>query len=130
MKKFMVAGFVIVCLFILFPFPSYAIDNSDTPLACRPFKKFGRGMANVISSPLEIPHHMYLEARKGETWWEQFGKYFPGLFIGTGWTIWRLSAGAYDIATFLFPSYEFSLIQPEYFLGEFEKEYTYDKSKD
>jgi putative exosortase-associated protein (TIGR04073 family) len=124
MKKLMIGGFIIIFSF-LFSFPSYGIDDSNTPFVHKPFKKLGRGIANTVSSPLELPNQMLLQAKEGETWWEQFGGYCSGIFIGTGWTAWRLCAGAFDIATFPFPNYEYSLIQPEYLITEFQEEFSY-----
>lgn len=114
MRKYLV-GCILLFSF-LFPFPSYGIDNSSTPFVYKPFKKFGRGVANMVSCPLEIPYHIYLQGKDEENWWGSFGGYFSGTFIGTGWTVWRFCAGTYDVTTFLFPSYEFSLIQPEYII--------------
>lgn len=126
MKKSKCGWFLVLFIF-LFSFPCYGMDGSDNPFIIRPFKKLGRGIANTVSAPLEIPHHMFAKAEKERKWWEQFGEYFSDTFAGIGWSAWRLGAGVYDIATFLLPDYEKSLIQPEYLVIGGEKEIVFEK---
>jgi len=80
----------------------------------KPFQKLGRGMVNIISSPLEIPKQMYLQAIEGKTVWGTVARYIGGVFIGIGWTGYRFGAGVYDILTFPFPKLGDSIIEPEY----------------
>ena len=92
--------------------------------------KFGRGCVNTVSSPLEIPNQMYLLADHAD----KNSKYglrtaaaaIEGLFMGLGYTFWRLGAGVYDIITFPVPKYEYCLITPPYFTVSFEAYYGVD----
>jgi putative exosortase-associated protein (TIGR04073 family) len=111
--------FVLLCLFSL---PCSAIDNTGVPWIYRPFKKLGRGVTNLVTSPLEIPNQMYVVSRKeydedAQTW-AVVGGYIAGFFSGCGYAGWRMGAGAYDLVTFPFPSYEYSLIDPEFISTE------------
>jgi putative exosortase-associated protein (TIGR04073 family) len=75
-----------------------------------------------MSAPLEIPNQMYVVARKeydedAQTW-AIIGGYVTGFFSGFGYAGWRMAAGTYDVVTFPFPSYEYSLINPEFISSE------------
>ena len=112
------------------PLSSYANDSSDGPSIPKPFMKFGRGCVNIVSSPLEIPNQMYLLADNAD----KNSKYglrtaaaaIEGLFMGVGYTFWRLGAGVYDLITFPVPNYEYCLITPPYFTVSFEAYYGID----
>jgi putative exosortase-associated protein (TIGR04073 family) len=110
---------VLICLFAL---PCSAIDNTGVPWIYRPFKKLGRGVTNLVTSPLEIPNQMYVVSRKeydeSAQTWAVVGGYIAGFFSGFGYAGWRMAAGAYDTITFPFPSYEYSLIEPEFISTE------------
>ncbi len=92
-------------------------QNQDVP-SPRPSERFGRGMINIISSPLEIPAQMYRRALcKQEHVGNSFavlGGFFEGIPMGLIYFPWRLYAGFYDIATFASPQSSKCLISPEY----------------
>ncbi len=94
----------------------YATDNQTSRIS--PAERFGRGMINIISSPLEIPAQMYSRASyKQETRGDAFsilGGYLEGIPMGIIYFPWRLGAGFYDIFTFPFESCDESIISPEY----------------
>jgi putative exosortase-associated protein (TIGR04073 family) len=79
-------------------------------------------MTNLVTSPLEIPNQMYVVSRKeydeSSQTWAVVGGYVAGFFSGFGYAGWRMAAGAYDVITFPFPSYEYSLIDPEFISTE------------
>ncbi len=74
--------------------------------------KFGRGFANIISCPAEIPVHM-AEMGKTERWpIAAFGGGLKGVF----YTLARAVAGVYEIVTFPVPvprNYE-PVMKPEF----------------
>ena len=46
-----------------------------------------------------------------------------GLFMGVGYTCWRLGAGVFDLITIPVPNYENCIITPPYFTVSFEAYY-------
>jgi len=108
-----------------------AEEISDKPFLSKPLTKFGRGMVNTISSPLELPNQMYLlsnHAHENSKYGvETASAAIQGVFMGVVYTFWRLGAGTYDLITFPLPKYEFCLITPTYFTVSY-KEY-YEKEK-
>lgn len=86
------------------------------PNVFRAFRKGGRGLTNIASSPLEIPNQMVREARRHDTFGGAIGGYITGIPVGCGWMFYRLGTGLFDLLTFPapLPTYEKSYIQPEY----------------
>ena len=83
----------------------------------RQITKLGRGVANVISSPLEIGKQITKEWRSADS--KQLA-FFGGLFKGLGYTFKRLGSGLVDIVTFpikLKDDYE-PIMKPEYVFDE------------
>ena len=119
-----------ILLLFTTPLLSYADDPSEGPSIPKPILKVGRGLVNTVSSPLEIPNQMYLLADHAN----DNSKYgirtaaaaIEGLFMGLGFTCWRLGAGIYDIITFPIPNYERCIIKPPYFTVSFEAYYETD----
>ena len=116
----------IVLLFAI-PLIAFADDSPEGPSIPKPFLKIGRGIVNCISSPLEIPNHMYLLSDHAHN----NSKYgvrtaaaaIEGLFMGIGYTCWRFGAGVYDLITFPVPNYEKCIITPPFFTVSFEAYY-------
>ena len=85
-----------------------------------PFRKLGRGLANIATFPLELSN------RIGKTH-ERAGLYEAmtyGLFEGIAMMSFRAMMGIYETATFLFPvpaGYEPILKDPEFFYEEHAK---------
>ena len=68
-------------------------------LTC-PAEKLGRGVSNVVFSPLEIP----LRVGKDMEQMDPIAAFFSGSLKGVAWGCARLVAGAFDIATFVIPT--------------------------
>ncbi len=91
------------------------------PLAAKtPFTKLGRGLSNVVLSPLEISTNMGKAAQRRESFgdgaWEGFAS---GLF----YSVLRFATGLYDVVTFPVPlpwDYE-PIMKPDYLLDEWHK---------
>jgi putative exosortase-associated protein (TIGR04073 family) len=70
--------------------------------------KFGRGLENIIKSPVEIPVNMYKEAHRAEIGGENAGGQMIGFLTGTitgiGYTLARIGVGVFDIVTFPVPT--------------------------
>ena len=96
----------------------FAQDNQTDAYSPGSAERFGRGMANIISSPLELPAQMYKRSLyKKEHSGNVFailGGFFEGIPMGIMYFPWRLGAGLYDITTFAFPECNQCLISPEY----------------
>lgn len=95
---------VIGSLFISLITPVFANEPKD---------KLSRGVANVLSAPLEILQNIDIEWKLSNN---AATGIFAGLFKGLAWTCGRLMSGAWDILTFALPKpkdYN-SIIQPEY----------------
>lgn len=87
----------------------------DTP---RRFERFGRGITNVCTSPLEIPAQIYVHAAYQQAKTADIFPTLAGFVEGVPQGIirfpWRLAAGVYDICTFPFARCDKSIIRPEY----------------
>lgn len=106
MKK-CIAGLMVVMFVVSVVFISYADDG--------PVKKLGRGIANVVTSPFEIPMDM------GETKDESgiFAAFTWGLLKGTVDMVKRAVVGVYEIVTFPVPlpaDYKPIIDDPEFIL--------------
>ncbi|NQU43186.1 exosortase system-associated protein, TIGR04073 family [bacterium] len=74
--------------------------------------KLGRGVANVLTGWLEIPHQIGTSIRETDP----VSGTFIGLFRGAAWTVARTATGVFEVVTFPFPlpeSYK-PIIQPPY----------------
>lgn len=80
------------------------------------FRKGARGLCNIATCPLEIPNQMVKESKRHDTFAGAVGGYLAGVPIGCGWMLYRCGAGIWDFVTgpFPTPTYEKSVIQPEY----------------
>jgi len=79
-------------------------------------KKLGRGIVNVATGWIEIPKNIYETSTESNP--------FMGITFGTlkgaGMAVVRTGAGAYDVATFLFPipkDYD-AILEPEFVFSE------------
>jgi putative exosortase-associated protein (TIGR04073 family) len=81
-------------------------------------QRFGRGVINTVSSPLELLAQPYARAsywdEKSNNQFAVLGGFFEGIPMGFVYFGWRLGAGFYDMFTFPFYCYDKSIIQPEY----------------
>jgi len=103
----------IICLCLIIILLSGITVFADTPL-----KKLGRGLANIISCPMEIPY------RTGEANVANgpFAAATWGILEGIYRTLVRASVGVYEVVTFPLPwwpsNYGPIIDDPEFFLEE------------
>jgi putative exosortase-associated protein (TIGR04073 family) len=117
MLKTIIYSLVITAV-VLCCMPAWSADNETSERTVRPFERFGRGLTNIITSPLELPAQMYNRA----TYQQEFnnnpfaiiGGFLEGIPMGIIYFGWRLGAGFYDFATFPFERCDQSIIEPEY----------------
>jgi hypothetical protein len=81
-------------------------------------QRFGRGVVNTFSSPLELLAQPIARAKywddRSNNQFAVLGGFFEGLPMGFVYFGWRLGAGFYDMFTFPYWCYDKSIIQPEY----------------
>ena len=131
--KILITIKAIIILVLIIPFCCQAKETQDKPFISKPFMKLGRGMVNIISSPLEISNQMYLLSdhthENSKYGVETASAAIEGFFMGIVYTFWRLGAGTYDLFTFPLPAYEFCLITPPYFTVSYESYYEKEKKE-
>ena len=92
MRQTRVAGFVVLIMAVM-------AVRSPLVLAQDPIHKMGRGIANVLTSWIEIPKNLHLGTQEenpllGAGW---------GLVKGSGLAVTRVAVGAYETASFFVP---------------------------
>ena len=108
MKK-TILSFVIIAVFVINVNFVFAENN--------PGKKFGRGVVNVVTAPLEIP-------KQTRAYWIEGSEKTPHILVwlfagavkGVVETVKRTGSGVWDMATFVFEkpdAYE-PLMKPDY----------------
>jgi putative exosortase-associated protein (TIGR04073 family) len=106
MKK--ISALIIILLFIVtLAAPAFCADNAAT--------KLGRGFANMLTFPLEIPEQISRTNNSDGP----FAGWTVGVVKGLGAAVVRACVGVYETATFLVPApdnYKPILKDPEYFL--------------
>ena len=108
-----ISGVLILC-FIAVALPVFAEEGSVIE---KMGKKLGRGIVNVATGWIELPKNIY--DTSVETNNPLMGLTY-GTVKGIGMTVVRTGAGAYDVATFLFPipeDYE-PVLEPEFVFEE------------
>jgi putative exosortase-associated protein (TIGR04073 family) len=111
--KITISGVLILC-FIAVALPAFAQEGSVIE---KMGKKLGRGLVNVATGWIELPKNIY--DTSVETNNPLLGITY-GTLKGVGMTVVRTGAGAYDIATFLFPlpaDYK-PILEPEFVFEE------------
>jgi putative exosortase-associated protein (TIGR04073 family) len=97
---------LVLALALLLPAAAHA--NTDRSYPVKILWKFGRGVYNVVKSPVEIPVNSYKEARgaklAGDNTSGQVLGYLVGIFTGTGYMFCRIGTGIFDIVTFPWPT--------------------------
>jgi len=112
MRHGLITLVTILAMTLLLPGISYGADKADYTWN----DKLIRGATNIITSPLEIPHHVYTEGKDKSFTHGLTGGLFKGLTEG----ITRLGTGLVDIVTFPFnypDAHNAPLMEPEYFLA-------------
>jgi putative exosortase-associated protein (TIGR04073 family) len=108
-----IAAIAILCVAAI-ALPAFAQEGSVVE---RMGKKLGRGIVNVATGWVELPKNIY--DTSVETNNPLMGMTY-GTLKGVGMTVVRTGAGAYDVATFLFPlpkDYE-PILKPEFVFEE------------
>jgi putative exosortase-associated protein (TIGR04073 family) len=93
-------------------------EQDPSAVSIRPSERFGRGVINIITSPLEIPAQLYIRAAYQDEWRESpfavVGGFIEGIPMGLIYFPWRLTAGVFDITTLPFSRFNKGIISPEY----------------
>ena len=111
MKK-LVSMLIVVSFIFCVPAVAGADEDTDGPL-----KKLGRGIANAVTCPLELPKGM--EDAKQENGW--FAALSWGILMGTYNTAKRFVVGLYEVVSFPIPfpaDYKPILTDPEFMWDE------------
>ena len=92
---------------------------APVPRKMRISERFGRSIANIFSSPLELPAQMYLRAKyqqdKTDNSFAVAGGLVEGIPMGALiYFPWRLYAGLVDLFSLWTPLCDKALIEPEY----------------
>lgn len=74
-------------------------DSSGRCVTC-PAEKFGRGVSNIATSPLELPLRIGKEMEQTDP----IAGFFAGSLKGVFWFAGRLIAGAFETVTFFIPT--------------------------
>lgn len=104
----------LILTFIAIALPAFAEEGSVIE---KMGKKLGRGLVNVATGWIELPKNIY--DTSVETNNPLMGITY-GTLKGVGMTVVRTGAGAYDVATFLFPvpaDYK-PILEPEFVFEE------------
>lgn len=90
--------------------------NIAAPAFCdTPVTKLGRGLANMLTFPLEVPEQISRVNNSDGP----FAAGTVGLLKGLGWAVGRACVGVFEAVTFMMPcpkDYKAILRDPEYFL--------------
>ena len=93
--------------------------STQVPRTMRISERFGRSVANIFSSPLELPAQIYVRAvyqqEKSTNPFAVIGGLAEGIPMGAlVYFPWRLYAGVVDLFTLWAPECDKALIYPEY----------------
>jgi len=117
MQKALMRG-CIIAVVLLWCAPAWCGSDEAPDRSVRPFERFGRGLTNIITSPLELPAQMYNRAAYQQEHdsnpFAVLGGFFEGIPMGVVYFGWRLGAGCFDVITFPFQRFDESIIDPEY----------------
>jgi len=113
-------------LYCLFSAPLYGAEKEGDS-SSMPAERLGRGIINIVTSPLEVPSNMIKRAQyREETTDNPFavmGGFIAGGAIGVVRFPWRLAAGLYDVVTCPVSSCNESIISPEHITFSNETDY-------
>ena len=109
----------IVVIAAAFAGTPYAEEAGPSVFSQKPAERFGRGVVNIVTSPLELPAQMYSRAAYYEEISDNpfavIGGFIEGVPMGLlVYFPWRLGAGVYDFFTFPFSRCDACLISPPY----------------
>ncbi|OGW81706.1 MAG: hypothetical protein A3B72_03835 [Omnitrophica bacterium RIFCSPHIGHO2_02_FULL_45_28] len=75
------------------------VPASNKSYRLQMIEQLGRGAANVLYSPLEIPYRLKDDINRKDP----FRGFVPGLIKGASWGIARAGIGVYEMGTFYMP---------------------------
>ena len=114
MKRFLICFIAILGIFVL---------NKAVLAADNPTQKFGRGIANIVTAPVEIAKQVDQEWKKSSEDKKNTGiGVAKGFVKGLAFTIGRFGSGLWDVVTFPLQTpknYE-PLMKPDYVLQKEE----------
>ena len=117
MKKILLNAVLIIILFA-FAGNLQGAEQDPSAVSIRSSERFGRGVINIITSPLEIPAQLYIRAAYQNEWRQSpfavMGGFIEGIPMGLIYFPWRLTAGVFDIFTLPFSRFNETIISPEY----------------
>jgi putative exosortase-associated protein (TIGR04073 family) len=97
-----------LALVLAAPIAAQAASGSERPYPIKIIWKFGRGVTNVVLSPMEIVTNGYLEGTRahldGGTLGDEVNGVFTGGVTGIGFMAARIGVGVFDVFTFPIPS--------------------------
>ncbi len=102
------------------PVQEEALEEPEgQPRQMRITERFGRSMANILSSPFELPAQIYVRAKyqedRSDNPFAVIGGLIEGIPMGAlVYFPWRLFAGVADLFTIWTPVCDKALIYPEY----------------
>jgi putative exosortase-associated protein (TIGR04073 family) len=111
MKKIPFVPLLLLAVLLILPVSSFAEQQPET-IVEKMMVKFTRGLANVVTSPVEIPKQIVLTGRDMGT----LGYVVIGPLKGIGMTFYRATIGVVETAFFTVPQpgYYDSTIDPPY----------------
>ena len=111
MKRIAFIPFLLLAVMLVTPIAAYAEPQPET-IAEKMSIKFFRGLANVVTSPVEIPKQIVLTGREQGG----VGYFVIGPFKGILMTLYRASIGVVETAFFTVPQpgYYDPTIDPAY----------------
>ena len=92
--------------------------KDENPIYRAP-RKIARGTVNIVSGPLEIFNQPVRLAKKEQHLAGQITGVVAGVFVGLGYGVGRIVAGAFDIVTAPILVPERALIEPEFMSPDF-----------
>jgi putative exosortase-associated protein (TIGR04073 family) len=95
------------------------VGREDGSVLYRMPRKLARGTANIVSGPLELFNQPVRLAKKERSFQRQVTGAVAGVFVGVGYGVGRIVAGAFDIVTAPILVPQRALIEPEFMSPDF-----------
>ena len=95
------------------------VGREDESAVYQAPRKFARGTVNIVSSPLELLNQPVRLAKKEDSFGGQVTGIVAGLFVGVGYGVGRIVAGAFDIVTAPILVPQRAVIEPEFMSPDF-----------
>jgi len=95
------------------------VGREDESAVYQAPRKLARGTANIVSGPLELLNQPVRLAKKEESFQRQVTGALAGVFVGVGYGVGRIVAGAFDIVTAPILVPQRAIIEPEFMSPDF-----------